>query len=102
MDAAISRDGKLVAFLADRDSVFDAFVTQVGTEQFANITAGQRAELFNDDVRNVGFTADGTHLWLRVGDIAPDLKVAAYDGSTLRLGSLWEGKPVMLIFGSCT
>ena len=39
---------------------------------------------------------------LRVGDIAPDLKLAAYDGSTLRLGSLWEGKPVMLIFGSCT
>jgi hypothetical protein len=39
---------------------------------------------------------------LRVGDIAPDLKLAAYDGSTLRLGSLWEEKPVMLVFGSCT
>jgi hypothetical protein len=39
---------------------------------------------------------------LRVGDIAPDLKLAAYDGSDLRLGSLWEGKPVMLVFGSCT
>jgi hypothetical protein len=39
---------------------------------------------------------------LRVGDPAPDLQVAAYDGSTLRLGSLWAERPVMLVFGSCT
>jgi hypothetical protein len=39
---------------------------------------------------------------LRVGDIAPDLEVAAYDGSTLRLGTLWAGKPAVLVFGSCT
>jgi hypothetical protein len=39
---------------------------------------------------------------LRVGDQAPDLQLAAYDGSTLRLGSLWEEKPVVLFFGSCT
>jgi hypothetical protein len=39
---------------------------------------------------------------LRVGDIAPDLEVAAYDGSPLRLGSLWADKPAVLVFGSCT
>jgi hypothetical protein len=39
---------------------------------------------------------------LRVGDPAPDLQVAAYDGSPLRLGSLWAEKPVLLVFGSCT
>jgi len=39
---------------------------------------------------------------LRVGDRAPDLEVAAYDGSSLRLGSLWDGKPAVLVFGSCT
>ena len=38
VDASISADGQCVAFLADRDSVFDAFVTRVGSEQFANLT----------------------------------------------------------------
>jgi hypothetical protein len=39
---------------------------------------------------------------LRVGDLAPDLEIAAYDGSRLRLGSLWAEKPAVLVFGSCT
>jgi hypothetical protein len=39
---------------------------------------------------------------LRVGDPAPDLQVAAYDGSPLRLGTLWAEKPAVLVFGSCT
>ena len=39
---------------------------------------------------------------LRVGDPAPDLELTRYDGSTLRLSSLWEKKPVVLVFGSCT
>src|SRR6185295_10079233 len=47
VDAAISADGRLVAFLADRDSVFDAFVGQVGTGQFVNLTGGRLPQLFN-------------------------------------------------------
>ena len=39
---------------------------------------------------------------LRAGEPAPDLELTRYDGSTLRLSSLWEKKPVVLIFGSCT
>jgi len=39
---------------------------------------------------------------LRAGDQAPDLELTKYDGSTLRLSSLWAKKPVVLIFGSCT
>ena len=40
---------------------------------------------------------------LRVGDPAPDLELVLYDGSPLRLSSLWgDGKPVFLVFGSCT
>jgi hypothetical protein len=39
---------------------------------------------------------------LRVGDLAPDLEIAAFDGSPLRLGSLWADKPAVLVFGSCT
>ena len=40
---------------------------------------------------------------LRVGDTAPDLELAMYDGSSVRLSSLWgDGKPLFLVFGSCT
>jgi len=39
---------------------------------------------------------------IRVGDHAPDLALAGYDGSTVRLGALWAEKPLVLVFGSCT
>jgi hypothetical protein len=40
---------------------------------------------------------------LRVGDAAPDLDVVMYGGSPARLSSLWgDGKPLFLVFGSCT
>jgi Tol biopolymer transport system component len=76
VDAAISGDGSRVAFLADRDSVFDAFVTRVGTGQFANLTNGRLPQLFNEDVRNIGFTGDTSHLWLRVADITSPASIS--------------------------
>jgi hypothetical protein len=39
---------------------------------------------------------------LLAGHQAPDLSLKMYDGSEVRLSSLWKTKPVMLIFGSCT
>jgi len=40
---------------------------------------------------------------LRVGDAAPDLELTRYDGAPLRLSTLWgDGKPLFLVFGSCT
>ena len=39
---------------------------------------------------------------LKVGDPAPDFALPLYDGSPLRLSSLWAEKPVVLVFGSCT
>jgi len=40
---------------------------------------------------------------LRLGDTAPDLALAMYDGTPVRLSSLWgHGKPLFLVFGSCT
>jgi len=40
---------------------------------------------------------------LQVGDMAPDLELTTYDGAPLRLSSLWgDGKPLFLVFGSCT
>lgn len=42
--AAISRDGKLVAFLSDRDGQMDVWVTQVGSGEFHNLTRGSVRE----------------------------------------------------------
>jgi serine/threonine protein kinase len=68
LDAAISADGKFVVFLSDRDGPFDAFVSQVGSGDFLNLTKGQTPELLNEMVSNVGFSGDGAHVWTRVGE----------------------------------
>jgi hypothetical protein len=39
---------------------------------------------------------------LRKGDAVPDLAVRLYEGGSLSLSSLWNQKPVFLVFGSCT
>ena len=67
LDAAISADGKFVAFLADREQgVFDVWVGQVGGTGFVNLTHGRFPSLYNAATRNVGFTPDGTHVWVHV------------------------------------
>jgi Tol biopolymer transport system component len=57
--AAISRDGKFVAFLSDRDGHTDVWVTQPGSGQFHNLTHGWALELVNPSVRTLGFSPDG-------------------------------------------
>ncbi len=67
VDAAISADGKLVAFLADREEgLFDVWVGQVGGMGFLNLTHGRFPGLFNARVRNIGFTPNGTQIWVHV------------------------------------
>ncbi len=39
---------------------------------------------------------------LRVGDPAPDAELTWSAGSPLRLSSVWQKKPAVLVFGSCT
>ena len=70
--AAISRDGKFVAFLSDRDGTWDAWVSQVGTGEIHNLTKGSVLELRNPATRTVGFSPDGSlvTLWSRVPDSA--------------------------------
>ena len=58
-DAAVSADGRFVAFLSDRDGRFDVWVTQVGTGQFYNLTRGRVPEIVNPSVRTLGFSPDG-------------------------------------------
>jgi Tol biopolymer transport system component len=57
--AAISRDGKFVAFLSDRDGRTDVWVTQAGTGRFYNLTGGHVPELVNPSVRTLVFSPDG-------------------------------------------
>ena len=58
--AAISPDGRFVAFLSDRDGRIDVWVTQVGTGQFYNLTHGLTQELVNPSIRTMGFSPDGS------------------------------------------
>jgi Tol biopolymer transport system component len=68
VNAAISADGKFVVFLSGREGTFDAWVTQVGTGQFTNLTRGRFSGLANENVRNVGFSADASRVWFRAAD----------------------------------
>ncbi len=67
--AAISRDGRFVAFLSDREGRMDVWLTQVGTGQFSNLTRGTMPELVNPSVRTLGFSPDGSLVtfWARRG-----------------------------------
>ena len=56
-DAAISRDGRFVAFRSDRDGPVDTWVTQLGSGRFVNLTNGARPSGL---VRNAGFVPDGS------------------------------------------
>ncbi len=66
-DAAVSRDGKFVAFLSSRDGHRDVWVTQPGSGQFQNLTRGSAPELINPAVRTLGFSPDGSLVtfWVR-------------------------------------
>ena len=61
--AAISPDGRFVAFIADRDGEFDAFVSQVGTGLFTNLTKDVRPLSAPSLLRTLGFSGDGADVW---------------------------------------
>ena len=65
IEAAISPDGKFVAFLADRDGPFDLFLSQVGTGHFTNLTQGKQEAELRNTVRAIDFSGDGSEIWYR-------------------------------------
>jgi serine/threonine protein kinase/Tol biopolymer transport system component len=68
--AAISRDGRFVAFLADREGQLDAWLTEIGSNRYRNLTNGQFHDLTNSALRTVAFSPDGSlvTMWTRRGD----------------------------------
>ena len=65
--AAISRDGRTVAFLADHDGPLDVWVTEMGSGSYRNLTQGNVRDFINPVIRTLGFSADGSlvTIWAR-------------------------------------
>jgi Tol biopolymer transport system component len=68
--AVISRDGRQVAFLATLDGHTDAYLSELGSGQYRNLTQGRVTELSNPSVRTLGFSPDGSlvTVWSRTSD----------------------------------
>ncbi|HEY4211009.1 MAG TPA: hypothetical protein VGM84_05995 [Steroidobacteraceae bacterium] len=68
--ATISRDGRYVAFLAENEGHTDAWITEVGTARYRNVTQGNVPELINPSIRTLGFSPDGklVTIWSRKSD----------------------------------
>jgi WD40 repeat protein len=79
--AVISRDGRFVAFLSDRDGRMDVWVTQIGAGQSYNLTRGRVRELVNPSVRTLGFSPDGALVtfWARGVDGSNARDIAVRD-----------------------
>jgi serine/threonine protein kinase len=65
--AAISPDGKFVAFAADRDGEFDLFLSQVGTRNYQNLTRDIPPLSGPNIMRVLGFSGDGADVWFTDG-----------------------------------
>jgi Tol biopolymer transport system component len=122
--AAVSRDGKFVAFLSSRDGHTDVWVTQPGSGQFHNLTRGSAPELVNPSVRTLGFSPDGSLVtfWVRQpagegaqvgiwavptlgGPFRPYLEGAAefdwsHDGTRLAYHTAAQGDPLFVTEGT--
>lgn len=68
--AAISHDGRFVAFLSEGDGRTDVWVTEVGSRQYRNLTRGTVPELVNASIRTLGFSPDNAlaTIWSRKQD----------------------------------
>jgi Tol biopolymer transport system component/DNA-binding winged helix-turn-helix (wHTH) protein len=67
---AISPDGRLVAFISDRDGVWDVWLGMAESGEFRNLTRGAVEELRNPAVRTLAFSPSGSDLlfWTKTTD----------------------------------
>ena len=83
VEAAISPDGRFVAFVSDHDGPFDVWLSQVGTGHLINLTQGKAGPL-PGPLRSVGFSGDGSEIWLGGGDVGMRLRLMPLTGGTPR------------------
>jgi Tol biopolymer transport system component len=83
-DAAISRDGKFVAFQHERDGRYGFFVNQLGTTRVRELTPEvERSVRPVRGVRRIGFNADGTEIWIH-GGVGGRMQSLPFLGGPLR------------------
>src|ERR1019366_1982018 len=83
-DAAISPDGRFVAFLSNRSGLLDIWVSQVGTGSAVNLTQGKTGNL-DGLVRAVGFSGDGSQIWFHDADVTTPLRIVPLMGGAPRV-----------------
>jgi Tol biopolymer transport system component len=78
--AAISPNGRFVAFLASRGGQVDAWVGEIGSSAYRNLTQGTLSGLANPSIRTLGFSADSSlvSVWTRRGDGTQPRDVSIY------------------------
>ena len=83
-DAAISPDGRFVAFLSNRSGPLDIWATQVGTGSAVNLTQGKTGNL-DGLVRALGFSGDGSQVWFHEADVTTPLRILPLMGGAPRV-----------------
>jgi Tol biopolymer transport system component len=83
--AALSHDGRFVAFLSTRDGPVDVWITQVGSGQFHNLTRGSTPVFVNPALRVLGFSPDDSvvNFWVRRQEGASGAAVSIWSVPTL-------------------
>jgi Tol biopolymer transport system component len=68
--AAISPDGRFAAFLANHEGRVDAWLGEISSGAYRNLTDGALQSLVNPSIRTLGFSADSAlvTVWNRKGD----------------------------------
>ena len=94
--AAISPDGKFVAFVSDHEGPLDVWLSSVGSGRLVNLTQGTE-QIVIGGTRQLGFTGDGTEVWLS-GPQAPGNRMLSGTsrGRPTRLVSIMGGAPRIL------
>src|SRR6266545_3399972 len=78
-DAAISSDGKFVAFISNQAGPFDAWVMQVSGNEVLNLSKGLIPVTYGGRNHNLGFSGDDSHVWIDVfGKGSPERGVAVW------------------------
>ena len=83
-DAAISPDGRFVAFLSNRGGPQDIWVGQVGAGSAVNLTQGKTGSL-EGLVRALGFSADGSEIWFHEADTTQPMRIVPLMGGAPRV-----------------